>query len=260
MLLPALRCFTGRPMRITDLSVSHRAALAAAVLAFLLHASMAGPTDGYYFTTFGTTENPISESGAWSNIDATRTRIATGGGHAFGTQFGGGYDDSVAWLDGTWPADLQLTATVFRGTSSGIEELELLLRGAQTSTTTTGYEVNFAHDGQYVNLYRWEGGTDLADFVPLVAENTHSIAGGLNSGDRLRVRIQGDTISAFYNKGTGWVTIFTGSDTSSGGHAKYATGRPGIGAFKTAGSGALSQFAFDDLTVVADAVFANGFE
>jgi hypothetical protein len=216
--------------------------------------------NSYYFTTFGTTENPISESGAWSNIDATRTRIATSGGRAFGTQIGGAYDDSVAWLTGAWPADVQLTATVFRGSTSGLEEVELMLRGAQTATTTTGYEVNFAHDGQYVNLYRWEGGINLADFVPIVPENTHSISGGLNTGDQIRATIRGDAVTAFYNKGAGWVTIFTGSDTSVGGHAKYTSGRPGIGAFKTSGSGALTQFAFEDLTVEADAIFANDFE
>jgi hypothetical protein len=233
-------------------------------------ASAAAPPS--YMTTFSATENPISESGAWSNIDTTRTHMTTSGGRCFGTQIGGAYDDSVAQLGiGTWPSAVQITGTVFRGSSSGIEELELMLRGAQTSSTTTGYEINFAHDGQYVNVYRWEGGVDLADFVPLIAENTHSIPGGLSSGDRIRAQIQGDTISAFYNKGAGWVTVFTASDTSVGGHAKYASGHPGIGAFKTSGSGALNQFAFEDLQVLScadsnqmctfdDLVFANGFE
>jgi len=247
-------------MRIDRVSDTSNVALIVALLALHAGAAAAASPNTYYFTTFSASENPISESGAWSNIDATRTQIATSGGHAFGTEIGGAYDDSVAWLSGTWPADVELTATVFRGSTSGIEEIELMLRGAQTATTTTGYEVNFAHDGGYVNLYRWEGGTNLADFVPVVAENTHSIAGGLNTGDQVRVRIVGDTVTALYNKGAGWVTIFTGTDTSAGGHAKYASGRPGIGAFKTSGSGALSQFAFEDLTVVADAIFANGFE
>ncbi|MEO8673419.1 MAG: hypothetical protein ABI411_19055 [Tahibacter sp.] len=213
-----------------------------------------------YFTTFEMTENPIAESGAWSGIDTTRTRMATSGGRCYGTQTGGAYDDSVALLTGTWPDDLEITGTVFRGTTSGLEELELMLRGAETTTTTTGYEVNYAHDGQYVNLYRWEGGIQLANFVPLVPENTHSISGGLHTGDQIRVRIQGDSVTAYYNKGAGWVTVFTGSDTSVGGHAKYPSGRPGIGAFKTSGSGALNQFAFEDLTVVADRIFAGGFE
>jgi hypothetical protein len=225
-----------------------------------------------YATTFGATENPISEAGAWSNIDATRTRMATAGGHCFGTQVGGAYDDSIAQLTGTWPASVQMTGTVFRGSTSGLEELELMFRGAQTSTTTTGYEINFAHDGQYVNVYRWEGGINLADFVPLIAENTHSIPGGLSTGDRIRAQMQGDTISAYYDKGAGWVMVFTATDASVGGHAKYASGRPGIGAFKTSGSGALNQFAFDDLHVLTcadanpncvfadDRVFADGFE
>ena len=247
-------------MQINPFPTPCCATLMGALLALHVEATAAAPPESFYFTTFDASENPISESGVWSNIDTTRTQIATGSGHAYGTQAGGAYDDSVAWLTGTWPADVELTATVFRSTSSGIEEMELLLRGSQTATTTTGYEVNFAHDGQYVNLYRWEGGTNLADFVPLVAENTHSIPAGLSSGDQIRARIQGDTVTAYYNKGAGWVTIFTGNDTSSGGHAKYAEGRPGIGAFKTSGSGALTQFAFEDLTVLADAIFANGFE
>lgn len=237
-----------------------RVILTLSILVLSIGAALAAPAIGNYSTTFATNENPISESGAWSNTDVTRTSIATSAGRAFGTQTGGAYDDSVAWLNGAWPADVQLTATVFRGSSSGIEELELLLRGAQTASTTTGYEVNYAHDGQYVNLYRWEGGIQLADFVPIVPENTHSIPDGLHTGDRIRVRIQGDTVTALYDKGAGWVTIFSGSDTSVGGHAKYASGRPGIGAFKTSGSGALDQFAFEDLTVETDGIFADGFE
>ena len=237
-----------------------RLPVAIGLVACVVGPVLAATPNSYYFTTFPVAENPLSESGAWSNIDTTRTQIAASGGRAFGTQIGGAYDDSVSWLVGTWPADVQLTATVFRGSSNGIEEVELLLRGAQTSTSTTGYEVNFAHDGQYVNLYRWEGGTNLSDFVPIVPENTHSIAGGLNSGDHIRVRIVGDTVTAWYDKGAGWVTIFSGSDTSVGGHAKYLSGRPGIGAFKTSGSGALDQFAFEDLTVEADGIFADGFE
>src|SRR4029077_14844315 len=99
-----------------------------------------------------------------------------------------------------------------------------------------------------------------ADFVPLIPENTHSIPGGLHTGDQIRAQMLGDTITAFYNKGAGWTALFAASDTSVGGHAKYASGRPGIGAFKTSGSGALDQFAFEDLTVEADAIFADGFE
>jgi hypothetical protein len=240
-------------------------------LAFLAGSVSAAPTQSY-LTTFSSSENPISESGAWSGIDTRRTQMATSGGRCFGTQVGGAFDDSVALLATAWPADVQVTGTVFRGSTSGIEELEIMVRGAQTTTTTTGYEINYAHDGQYVNVYRWEGGINLADFVPLIPENTHSIPGGLSTGNQIRVRIQGDTITALYNKGAGWMTVFTASDTSVGGHAKYASGRPGIGAFKTSGSGALDQFAFEDLevlsctdvgatcTVAGDGVFANGFE
>ena len=250
---------------------ANRTCIAVVVLIGLAGAATAASPPSYV-TTFGATENPISESGAWSNIDATRTRMATAGGRCFGTQIGGAFDDSIAQLTGAWPASVQMTGTVFRGSTSGIEELEFMVRGAQTGTTTTGYEINFAHDGQYVNVYRWEGGINLSDFVPLIAENTHSIAGGLSTGDQIRAQIQGDTITAFYNKGAGWVTVFTASDTSVGGHAKYASGRPGIGAFKTSGSGALNQFAFEDLHVltcadtnpncvfVEDGIFADGFE
>ena len=247
-------------MRIKQAFDAFRVPVIVTLLVLHVGATAATFPMGYYFTTFVASENPISESGTWSNIDSTRTQIETSGGRAFGTQLGGAYDDSVAWLAGTWPADVELTATVFRGASNGIEELELMVRGAQTSATTTGYEINFAHDGQYVNLYRWEGGIDISDFVPIVPENTHSIPGGLVSGDQIRVRIRGDAVTAFYNKGDGWVTIFNGSDTSVGGHAKYPTGRPGIGAFKTSGSGGLAEFAFEDLTVVAYAIFADGFD
>lgn len=259
-------------MRGTRLSrISAHVARAFCSIGLCACASAAAAPPGYR-TTFDTAENPLSEAGAWSNIDSTRTRMAAAGGRCFGTQTGGAYDDSVAQLVGSWPSAIQITATVFRGSSSGIEELELMFRGAQTATTTTGYEVNFAHDGQYVNVYRWEGGIALADFVPLIAENTHSIPGGLNSGDRIRAEIRGDTITAYYNKGAGWIEVFSASDTSVAGHAKYPAGRPGVGAFKTSGSGALDQFAFEDLQVLScadsdtrcvfvdDRVFADSFE
>jgi hypothetical protein len=263
-----------KPARTSSFLRGLYAALAALMVTAFASRSGAWTSDAppSYATTFATSENPISEDGAWSNIDATRTRMATSGGRCFGTQVGGAYDDSVAQLTGIWPASSQMTGTVFRGSTSGIEELEFMMRGAQTGNTTTGYEINFAHDGQYVNVYRWEGGIDLSDFVPLIAENTHSIPGGLNTGDLIRARMQGDTISAYYNKGAGWVMVFTATDSSAGGHAKYASGRPGIGAFKTSGSGALDQFAFEDLQVltcndsnpdcvfVDDRIFADAFE
>src|SRR4051812_43102351 len=68
----------------------------------LLACAVAAAAAPSYRTTFGSAENPLSEAGAWSNIDDTRTRMAAAGGRCFGTQSGGAYDDSVAQLVGSW--------------------------------------------------------------------------------------------------------------------------------------------------------------
>ena len=208
-----------------------------------------------FYTSFPTIASPVSEGGRWVKNDTTRTQMIVGAaGRCYGTQLGsGGFDDSCSHLSDVWAPNIQITATLFVGTCTGIQEVELMARMADTSSTTRGYEVNFAWDGSYVNFYRWEGTTAGADFVPLVTPQTYSVSGGFSTGHQIRITMIGDTLNAYYNKGSGWVLINTGggvSDTSTGGHAKWSTGTPGIGAYRELASGAGSQFALEDFEAI----------
>jgi len=202
-----------------------------------------------FSTTFSATENPLSESGAWVHVQ-DRTDFLSTGGVAYGLQAGGGYDDSIMCLgSGTW-TDVEIITTISKGSVSGIVEHEHIHRC--NAATGQYYEINFAHDGQYADFVRAEGGTTVGDYTYLVTSLTYSIPGGaVNNGDRIRSRMVGDTLTAWIDRGAGWVLIGSASDTSVGGHAKYASGRPGIGAFITSGSGPLSAYAITDFSATA---------
>ena len=204
-----------------------------------------------YSTTFSLTEAPISENGRWVNNSTNRTLVDTAGGIAYGTQIGGAFDDSYARLTGTWSPNTVVEASVFRGNTFGIQEVEFLFRANDSIPgKVTLYEINFAHNGQYVDFYRWEGGIQLSEFTPLVPSLTYSIPGGINNGDRLRGQMVGNTLSAWIDMGAGWVLIGSASDTAGpNGGAVITRGTPGIGFFKTSGSGDMNQYGFFDLKV-----------
>lgn len=211
-----------------------------------------------YSTALSLTESPISEGGVWSSQDTTRTRINTSGGVAFGTQTGGEstiYADSYAYHNGVWSPNVEIISTVFKGTTSGIQEVEHLHRVSDTSSSTVCYEINIAHDGSYCDFYRWTGpNLVVGDFVPLVPSLTYSVPGGaVNNGDRIRTSIVGNALNAWIDRGAGWVLINSSpvTDTAgAGGGAVLTSGRPGIGFFKTAVSGAMNQYAWADFSAV----------
>ena len=210
-----------------------------------------------YTTTFSTTETPISEGGLWSNVGVDWTLVDLASGIAFGTQVGGGFDDSWAELTGVSLApDVQVDATVFKGTTSGTQEVEIHLRANSAPHVANRYEFNVAHDGQYWNGYQWPGplGTVVGDFRPLATETggiQFAVPGGaINNGDILRMRIQGNVMTGYINRGSGFVLVGTWTDTAgAGGGAALVSGNVGIGFFKTSGSGAMNQYGFTDFTV-----------
>lgn len=207
-----------------------------------------------YSTTFSATETPISESSNWANVGLDWTTVNTASGIAFGTQVGGSFDDSYANLTGTWPNNYEIITTVFKGTTSGIQEVEHRFRCSDAAHISSCYEINFAHDGQYVDFVKWPGplGTSVGDFTFLVPTGTYSISGGISNGNLLKTRIVDGTLTAWINKGSGYVLINSSPVTdTSGSHGlpSLKTGKPGIGFFKTSGSGAMNQFGFTDFSV-----------
>jgi hypothetical protein len=202
---------------------------------------------GTYTTNFPLTENPISEGSNWINgksVGLDWSNIRTTPGLAFGTQSGnGGYDDSMAVLQGVWGPDQSVTATVrtVNQNSSISEEVELLLRTSITAHSAKGYEVNFrcTHDGsQYVQLVRWNG--PLGNFTYLI--NTDGIGPGLYNGDVVKATMIGTVITAYVNG------VQVRRYDTAGDAVKYSSGSPGMGFFLRGASSAISDFGFTSFT------------
>jgi hypothetical protein len=195
-----------------------------------------------YVTDFNVTESPVSESGAWRHAGLEWTRIAVANGLAFGTQTGnGGFDDSYAYLAG-FSADQSASGVVHLDSeinSSTTHEVEILLRWADSAHTVRGYECNFAYNGQYADIVRWNGPKD--DFTYLVPTLTANIPGGLHEGDIVSAKIVGHVITTYVN-GT---QILSVSDD------RFNDGNPGMGFWRGAPSGPMNDFAFTRFTATS---------
>jgi len=204
----------------------------ASVLVLLLVHSTSARAATAYVTDFDLTESPISEQGAWSQTGLDWNKVVTAGGLAFGTQTGnGGFDDSYAYLSGFTPDQLASAVVQLGALGGGVtHEVELLLRWADSEHSARGYECNFAHDGQYADIVRWNGPKD--SFTYLVPTLTAAIPGGLHNGDTVSAKIIGHTITTYVN-GT---QILTVTDNT------FNDGNPGIGFFRGGPSGPQNDF------------------
>ena len=197
---------------------------------------------GAYTTNFPLTEDPISESGKWTNgktdgIDWSDVRTTPGS--AFGTQVpptGPPYNDSVALLKGTWGPKQMATATVHTVNQQGghtYEEVELWLRGSISPYRTTGYEINFrclTGPETYVQFGYWDG--PLNKFGGLGA----TTGPGLHDGDVVRASIVGNTVTIWING----VQVLQGNDPVN----RYTTGNPGMGFYYQGSTGSDSDYGF----------------
>jgi hypothetical protein len=173
-----------------------------------------------YSTTFPLDEDPISENGAWSAIASPWLRVRSVGGIAKADAYVTGYNDNYAILSGFGP-NVEITATVYVSGGPPFGEILLLARMAHTATTLRGYEFLYDGDGN-IQLVRWNGG--FGDFTPIGGEG--SSPGPLADNDQIRMRVVGDTITAFHRRPPGdWVQIGEIAD------ATFADGQPGLGFF-----------------------------
>jgi len=182
-----------------------------------------------YTTNFSLTENPISESGKWTNGKSTGldwANIRTFPGLAVGTQTDTGqYDDSTAILAGTWGANQSAWATVrtVNQSSSLFEEVEIRLRTSISPNSIKGYKVSFrctADGSQYVQIVRWDGA--WGNFTNI----TSTTGSGIHNGDEVKATIVGSTVTAYING----VQIVQGTDST------YTNGSPGMGFYIQGGS------------------------
>jgi malectin (di-glucose binding ER protein)/Big-like domain-containing protein/PKD domain-containing protein len=211
---------------------------------------------GSFTTNFDTTESKISEGGAWSTgLDPLTMWVSTANGIAFGTQSGdeigsGYYNDSHAWLSGSFSANQRASAVIHRtGDSGGYLEVELLLRwsigprrtGTYGDTYSYGYEINLAHDAQYCKIARW--------FEPAICDSSVIQSLGVRDGDILSAEAVGNKISTSLTRNGSTTVLCSVTDNNA-----YASGSPGVGFYRGTKSGSTTNptaFALKSFTATA---------
>jgi hypothetical protein len=186
--------------------------------------------DGHtYRTAFPSTENPISENGAWlsgSRIGGPDVQVSPG--FAYGV-IGPSGKDAIAILAGSWNPDQSAQATVKinnRMDMSTYQEVELHLReiyiqglcGSYPQGCALGYEIMVGTNHDYLNIARWDA---PPNFVYIAQNKSVHI----NDGDTVLATVSGQnpvTINVYVH-GT---LILTGIDSSPN---RALTGAPGIG-------------------------------
>jgi hypothetical protein len=201
-------------------------------------------TRDLYSTNFFDTEDPISEAGAWHHLSAYETVVKTemiNGAHvAHGTQVGGAYDDSSAYLSG-FTANQSAEGVIWKRsgiTTTPNREVEILLRWVDGlpprdtrfgMSAADGYEININQNGDYLQLGRFKG--------PMLAQA--AVVPKPATGDLIRATAiddeRGDTVITVY-----WnaVQVMQYIDTEP----KYG-GNPGMGFYIETGA-ANNEFGF----------------
>ena len=200
-----------------------------------------GVVGGSYTTEFNLNESPLSEGGKWKHTGVDWTTITTADGLAFGTQKGSGaFDDSYAYLAGTFPANQSGTATIHleSGIPESYQEVEILLRWTDSEHYSTGYECNLAYNGQYAEIIKWPGpvGKQKSDFKFISSGNP--VSGGVHDGDTFQCEVVGNVITSKLNGKV--LATATDSSIPSG-------GAPGIG-FYAEKAPASRKFSFTKFT------------
>ena len=203
-----------------------------------------------YTTNFPLTENPISEGGAWHHLDPTltkaRTEVLNGVHVAHGTQTGGAFDDSSAYLSG-FSQNHVIEGVVWvspsiQGSAAPYHEIELLLRWRDDNpqfntpygpTSATGYEININHTGQYLQLGSFKGPLLAAAASPPVPK----------TGDIFKAQVVTNA------NGSATITVWwNGVEKIKYTHATPVLGgNPGIGFYIDAG-GSNNKFGFSSIT------------
>ena len=220
---------------------------------FELSAAPLDAGETWYSTDFSLTEVPLSEGGMWATpTDPYQKPVRSANGIASGTQSGqSGYDDSIAFLAGRFPADQRVTAVIHKnGNSFNYHEVELWLRtyeGPERSTPfgltrTYGYEVNIAWNGAYLQIGRFK---ELPALYDSFGDSSFR-ALDVRDGSVFSAQVVGNTITVWLD---GRV-VATATDRTS---SPYTEGAPGIGFYRQNSGGNIipESFGFKDFTAGA---------
>lgn len=178
------------------------------------------PSGLNYSTNFPLTESPISESGNWvtTTTGTFNNPVSTTGGHAVGLG-SSGTNDSVACLVGSYGRDQTITATAYRGGTSGAAEIEIHLRCTIGTNSVITYEIDIVPSADVCVIVKWAGAQ--GDFVNL---NSSGSLGGVADGDVFEASAIGPANNTVITVKKNTVTIVTYTDTSAN-----VTGNPGMG-------------------------------
>jgi hypothetical protein len=195
-----------------------------------------------FSTSFTGTENPLSESGAWTEgtiMSAgagtkTACQKSTGG---FGTMVsfdGTNFTDSCAALSQTFGPDQEVLCTLGNVSAPNGLETEILLRADITTAHIFTYELDCVLSGGGISLVRWDMTVANPNtFLVLRAHPPLEVA--FNDGDQVYGSIVGTLITCKYKAGAGALTTLFTYDTA-GDTTKYSTGKPGVGFWNETGS------------------------
>ena len=176
-----------------------------------------------YSTTFPATENPISESGNWTNtVLNTWNAVSTVGGtpgHAVSPP-SLGITDGVAMLVGPYGQNQTVTVKAYHTGGLTAAEIEIHLRmsmvpGSPDQIFT--YEVDILPGSSQITLAKWTG--SLGIFAPLISRPISGIA----DGDIFVASAIGPPSSTVITAWKNGTQILTFTDASG------LTGNPGIG-------------------------------
>lgn len=174
-------------------------------------------------TTFGLTEDPISEGSQWVNGEADGDDwhdILTGSGYAYGDPAPEFTSDPTANLKGSWAANQGVKGHIYIPDPNErcYQECEIRLRQTISAGSMVGYEVCYRaidNSTAYLSLARWNGALERLTILKAYYGSTYGTA----TGDELRAEIIGNTIYAYINDDL--VGQVTDDD--------IVTGAPGIG-------------------------------
>jgi hypothetical protein len=173
-----------------------------------------------YQTSFPDTENPLSQSGEWTNGGTTGldwNNCQSKPGFAFGTQPGTKIaDDSICLMPGAWNANqsAQITLKINSTSNASTELEEVWLRTTIAAHSLTGYEIfcSISPDNPFLRISRWNGAK--GDYTVLATASTTCV-----DGDVLKATVSGSTFTVYKN-GTSKLIV-----TDS----KFTSGAPGMG-------------------------------
>jgi hypothetical protein len=176
-----------------------------------------------YTTTFPLTENPISESGNWTNTVNTIwtnpiTTVGGAPGHTLGTG-SSGTNDAVSMVTGVWTNDQEVSVTLFIPGAFVLAEVSLMLRMTMSGgNSIVAYEVDIINSGNAIQPVRWNG--PQGNFTLL---GGGFATGGVVDGDIIKANVTGPANNATINIFKNGVLLGTQVDTLG-----IASGNPGL--------------------------------